>query len=234
MIIITDAHVSKDQGNYKDFFKMLKSLEKNSQELVFLGDIFDLWIALSRYENDIHRNFIAWCHEQRHHRTIGYLEGNHEFYLADERGEAFSWCVKGPWRKDGKGSLFVHGDQINRNDRNYLIFRKLVRNNVTKLIIRYLPFGPTIAKAVKRGLKKTNNKFKEHLPRDEIEFFAESKFAEGIDIIFVGHFHKEYYYQRNRSKELYAVPDWYSSQKVTLFDRASRKVESVPWREVGN
>ncbi|MGD9260629.1 MAG: hypothetical protein PVG44_09290, partial [Desulfobacterales bacterium] len=65
MIIITDAHVSKDQGNYKDFFKMLKSLEKNSQELVFLGDIFDLWIALSRYENDIHRNFIAWCHEQR-------------------------------------------------------------------------------------------------------------------------------------------------------------------------
>lgn len=234
MIIISDAHVSKDQGNYKDFFKMLRALERNSQELVFLGDIFDLWIALSRYENDIHRNFIAWCQEQRNHRTIGYVEGNHEFYLADERGEVFSWCVKGPGRKDGKGGLFVHGDQINRNDRNYLIFRKLIRNSVTKLIIRYLPFGPNIAEAVKRGSKKTNNKFREYLPRDEIEFFAESKFAKGINIIFVGHFHEEYYYHRNHSKELYAVPDWYSTQKVTVFDRASRKVESVHWRELAN
>ena len=234
MIIVTDAHVSKTKGNYVEFFKMLRALEENSQELVFLGDIFDLWIALSRYENDIHQNFIAWCREQRNHRQIGYLEGNHEFYLADERSEAFTWCAKGPWRRDDMGSLFVHGDQINRHDRNYLIFRKLVRNSVTKLLIRYVPFGPIIAEAVKRGLKKTNNKFREYLPRDEIEFFAESRFAEGIDIIFVGHFHREYHYRRNHSKELYAVPDWYSTQKVTVFDRESRMVESIHWRDVKN
>src|SRR5210317_281851 len=49
MIIITDAHISKAKGNHAIFFKMLESLEKNNQDLIFLGDIFDLWVALPRY-----------------------------------------------------------------------------------------------------------------------------------------------------------------------------------------
>ena len=65
MIIITDAHVSKIKGNDASFLKMLEALEKNSQDLIFLGDIFDLWIALPRYEDDIHREFISWCREQK-------------------------------------------------------------------------------------------------------------------------------------------------------------------------
>ena len=128
MIIITDAHISKSKGNHASFFKMLESFERNSRDLIFLGDIFDLWVALPRYEEEIHREFIAWCRRQKIHRTIGYMEGNHEFYLANERASDFTWCSMDAWRRDAAGALFVHGDRINRKDKNYLAFRKLAKN----------------------------------------------------------------------------------------------------------
>ena len=58
LIIITDAHISETKGNHAIFFKMLEFLERNNHDLIFLGDIFELWVALPRYEEKIHREFI--------------------------------------------------------------------------------------------------------------------------------------------------------------------------------
>jgi UDP-2,3-diacylglucosamine pyrophosphatase LpxH len=232
MIIITDAHVSKAAGNHATFFRMLESLEGNHQNLIFLGDIFDLWVAFPRYEENIHRDFIGWCREQKSHRSIGFMEGNHEYYLARQSAQAFAWCSAKAWWRDESGVLFVHGDQINRQDRNYLSFRKLAKNQVTQFIVRILPFGPRILESLKHGLKKTNRSFRLHLPQKEIEVFAESRFAEGFDTIFVGHFHQEYLYSNPDSKKLYVLPDWFSTQKVTVFDRESKKVTSIHWKEI--
>lgn len=233
MIIITDAHVSSAKGNHITFFQMLEAIRGNDQDVIFLGDIFDLWIALPRYEEDIHRDFIKWCRDQKRYRTIGYMEGNHEYYLAEERGDAFTWCSVDPWRQDAAGTLFVHGDQVNRRDRNYLSFRKLAKNKITKFIARCLPYGPKIMDSIKQGLKKTNIEFRLDLPREEIELFAENRFAEGIDTIFVGHFHQEYRFRNREAKELHILPDWFSTQKVTLYHREFREVASVHWKSLG-
>ena len=56
-------------------------------------NIFDLWIALPRYEDEIHTKFIDWCRKQKHIRTIGYLEGNHEFYYLHVNGSVI-WKPK--------------------------------------------------------------------------------------------------------------------------------------------
>jgi UDP-2,3-diacylglucosamine pyrophosphatase LpxH len=232
MIIITDSHISKNDGNHIAFFKMLESFEKNDEELIFLGDIFDLWIALPRYEEDIHREFISWCLDQKKYRTIGYMEGNHEYYLADEKARAFTWCTMDAWWRNDDGALFVHGDQINRNDRNYLIFRKLSKNRIAKFIIRNLPLRPDIVESFKRRLKKTNTRFRMRLPLKEIEYFAESRFAEGVDTIFAGHFHQEHLYSNHESKRLYVLPDWFSTEKVTIYCPTEKMVSLIHWKDV--
>jgi UDP-2,3-diacylglucosamine pyrophosphatase LpxH len=232
MIIVTDAHISKAAGNHATFFSMLESLEKNDQALIFLGDIFDLWVALPGYESDIHHDFIEWCREQKKHRTIGFMEGNREYYPATERGQAFSWCSTDAWYRDDSGTLFVHGDQINYRDRNYLAFRKLLKNRVAKLILNHLPWGPRIAEQCKQRLMQTNTDFRYHLPRREIRVFAESRFAEGVDSIFMGHFHQEYIYRNSNSKSLYALPDWFSTRKVTVFDQESKKAACLHWKQI--
>ena len=139
MIIVTDAHISEARGNHTAFFNMLEAIERTEHDLTFLGDIFDLWIALPRYEKDIHIKFINWCLDQKNNRTIGFLEGNHEYYLANQKAQAFTWCSNDAWWHDGAGTLFVHGDQINRKDIKYLTFRKLIKNSIIKYILRSLP-----------------------------------------------------------------------------------------------
>jgi len=94
---------------------------------------------------------------------------------------------------------------------------------MAKFILNSLPFGPRFAEWGKQYLKQTNTDFRCHLPREEIRVFAESRFAEGVDSIFVGHFHQEYIYRNSDSKSLYILPDWFSTQKVTVFDQESKK-----------
>jgi UDP-2,3-diacylglucosamine hydrolase len=232
MIIIADAHLSPAKGNIDDFFQMLGAFEQNNEDLVFLGDIFDLWIALPSYESDFHRKFISWCREQRNRRKIGFIEGNHEFFLAEERGKCFSWCSNATGWRDGNGNFFAHGDQINRNDKNYLLFRKLTKNKVAKTLIRHLPFGPFFAESLKLGLKKTNQEIRRHLPEDEIAIFAEARFADGVKTIFLGHFHQEYNYRNPKNRALYILPAWYSTGQVTLYESESERVGIYGWKEL--
>ena len=232
MIIVTDAHVSKARGNDTAFFQMLAAIENTGHDLIFLGDIFDLWIALPRYETAIHHHFISWCREQKKKRTIGFLEGNHEFYLANQRSEAFTWCSSNAWWQDDAGTAYAHGDRINRKDTNYLRFRRLSKNGISRYILRNLPFGPKIAQSLKEGLKNANNQYRLQIPWDEIKSFADIRFAEGIDTLFVGHFHREFCYGRHESKKMYLLPDWLDTQKIALFQNNPQKISIRPWREL--
>jgi len=232
MIIISDAHISKAQENHATFFRMLEFFEGNRQDLIFLGDIFDLWVALPGYEGRLHREFSAWCREQKRHRTIGFMEGNREYYLATERAQVFSWCSSDAWYRDEAGILFVHGDQINRRDKNYLAFRRLLKNRMAKFMLTHAPWGAKMAHLCKRLLKHTNTEFRLHLPRDEIKAFADSRFDDGVEAIFVGHFHREYIYHGSDAKSLYILPDWFSTQKATVFDPHSNKAICLHWEQI--
>ena len=101
----------------------------------------------------IHRRFLSWCGAQKKYRRIGFIEGNHEYFLAEERRDFFTWCSDGPYHRDGKGNLFCHGDQVNRRDRNYLRFRKMAKNGLTKTVLRLMPFGPEFVEQLKARLE---------------------------------------------------------------------------------
>lgn len=232
MIIIADSHVSRAACNDKIFFKMLEKIEKTEEDLIFLGDIFELWIALPRYEKEIHRKFLYWCKEQKNHRTVGYIEGNHEFFLKKERSECFSWCSSAPcYLIDNKENLFCHGDCINRLDKKYLAFRKISKSELSYKLIRIFPFGRQLSEYIKKKLKKSNKSFKKYLPTEEIKLFAEARFQEGVKKIFAGHFHCKYTYSslNDDNKKLYVIPDWFASKKVALYNEKSGELSYLNW-----
>jgi len=229
MFIISDAHVNEALGNHSAFFRMLRALEKSTEDIVFLGDIFDLWIALPRYERAIHYRFLSWCAAQKLRRRIGFIEGNHEYFLARHKGRFFSWCTNGAFWKDGCGNIFCHGDQVNRLDRNYLWFRRVVKNNLSQAALRWLPLGPGFVEQVKVRLKHTNPLFRRYLPKQQLEAFAKARFAEGARMIFVGHFHRAYHYSDQQGRTLYTVPSWFDNQTITRFDPDSGNVRHAEW-----
>jgi len=229
MFIISDAHVNEALGNHSAFFRMLRALEKSAEDIVFLGDIFDLWIALPRYERAIHRRFLSWCAAQKLRRRIGFIEGNHEYFLARHKGRFFSWCTNGAFWKDGCGNIFCHGDQVNRRDRNYLWFRRVVKNDLAQTALRWLPLGPGFVEQVKVRLKHTNPLFRRYLPKQQLEAFAKARFEEGARMVFVGHFHRAYRYRDQQGRTLHTVPSWFDNQTITRFDPDTGNVRHAEW-----
>ncbi|MGD9877209.1 UDP-2,3-diacylglucosamine diphosphatase [Desulfococcus sp.] len=229
MILIADAHVNTAKGTHRHFFRMLDALEGTREDIVFMGDIFDLWIALPGYEQRVHARFLAWCRRQGMHRKIGYIEGNHEFFLAEEKGDAFSWATDRAFRIDGRGSLFCHGDRINPLDRNYLLFRKLTKNRFVKQMLRRLPWGPFIAEIVKKQLKHTNPTFRNHLPRKALLDLLSAARTSGIDRVFAAHFHQEAFFEQNGA-HLHLLPAWMDTGRITRFDPRTGRVVHLPWQ----
>ncbi|WP_373501418.1 UDP-2,3-diacylglucosamine diphosphatase [Desulfococcus sp.] len=228
MMLITDAHVNTAAGTHRPFFRMLDALGKTSEDIVFMGDIFDLWIALPGYEEAAHTRFLSWCREQKAGRKIGYIEGNHEFFLAEEKADAFSWATARAVLADGRGNLFCHGDCINRRDRNYLRFRELTKNRAVKQILRILPSGPFWAETIKKKLRHTNQAFRSALPREEILRFLSAARALGLKRIFVGHFHQEVFF-RCGDTHLHILPDWMTTRRITRFNRRTGQVSHFRW-----
>jgi UDP-2,3-diacylglucosamine pyrophosphatase LpxH len=232
MIIIADAHVAEARGNTAAFFQMLDRLEKSDQDLVFLGDVFELWIAFDRYEEEIHRRFLSWCKARKHRRSIGYVEGNHEYYLADRRRDSFTWVADGSLRQEARRTFFVHGELINRQDINCRVFRKISKNAAARNLARVLPFGPSFVHCLNRGFKNTNQKFRKYLPVDAIKAFADETFRHGVDTIFVGHFHCKYEYSPSPSKTLHCLPAWLQTGEVTVFDESSKRIRHQHWQDL--
>ncbi|MDM8537397.1 metallophosphoesterase [Desulfobacterales bacterium HSG17] len=231
MIIIADAHVGGHLGNVVSFFNMLTAFEKTQHNIVFLGDIFDLWIALPGYEKKIHKDFLAWCKEQKKHRTIGFIEGNHEFFLASQKKDFFSWCTDLPCYKEGDTLLFCHGDTINQKDTGYLLFKKLIKNFLVRFILMRLPFGPELTVQIRKAFKKRNSKIKKYLPETEIIAFGKSMFKNGIEIVFAGHFHQDYLVCKGYHR-LYVLPDWLSTENIAVYDKKSKNLRICHWSEI--
>lgn len=232
MILITDAHVSEVNGNHPAFFEMLDALGRSRHDVVFLGDIFDLWIALPGYEDCHHRRFLAWCRKEKRRRGVGFVEGNHEFFVAERRADAFSWCSESCGRRDDKNRLFCHGDLINTLDENYLRFRRIARSRLAKLLLPCVPMGRRILERLKIALKKSNQSFRNYDPTRELERFSDHHFSQGVEKIFTGHFHFERTMVHASRKRLHILPDWLTTQKVTLCDEATGNLSSDHWSRI--
>jgi UDP-2,3-diacylglucosamine pyrophosphatase LpxH len=231
LIVITDAHVGRARAGTAEFFQMLARIEDVAGDLVFLGDVFDLWIALARYENELHRRFLAWCRRQKRLRSIGFMEGNHEFFVAQERASAFSWCTESPCRQEG-GLLFVHGDQIDRGDLNHRFFRRLTRNRLAKTILRLVPGGPRLAGGIAARLRISNRRLRAGLPVQAIRRFGEARLGGAVHTVLVGHFHHEQRLGGGAGGQLVLLPDWHGSKRITLFDADRRAADTRHWRQL--
>jgi UDP-2,3-diacylglucosamine hydrolase len=196
-IFIADAHlVSPDENNYRLLLRFLHELEGELDTLYIMGDLFDFWLGFPsqpyrQYDaviDALERLVLRGC-------RLVYFEGNHDFHL----GAIFSQRLKaeihaGPVTEfvQGKRLYICHGDQINREDRAYLLLRFLLRTNLAAAAIRCVP--PAWALKIRENLQKRSRagyvaKTAHWDYRQIILTFARSLQNRGIDGLVTGHFH---------------------------------------------
>jgi UDP-2,3-diacylglucosamine hydrolase len=227
MFIISDSHIDADSA--PRFFAMLAQLESRPEAVIFLGDIFELWIALPGYEEAHHQRFLDWVDRRRAagHAT-GWIDGNHEFFVIDRYGDRFSWATDRVHRDEG--CSFAHGDLVNRHDLNYLRFRRLVRSAGFRLLMRALGklgVGPRLAERLKRSLKHTNTDFRKTLPEAELAAYAAREFSTGARLVIVGHFHDHYQHAGTEGRLLQVAPAWERDGSILRIENGS--LEAGPW-----
>ena len=230
-ILIADCHIREDSAD--EFFAMLDRIrEYRPAGLVFLGDIFELWIALDAYESAIHQRFLAWCAESIKLFEVGFILGNHEFYLMDRYTDAFSWISEVD-HTTPDGIRFIHGDLINRADFRYLTLRKLLRNGFTRRLLKITAgtIGPRVSEKVRTSLKPTNLQYKRTLPESYLAQYARFARKESVRRIFAGHFHRHVQLDFPDAVPVEILPAWGTAGEIVLLT-PDGKTRCAPWREL--
>lgn len=230
MILISDAHINCEGEATDQFFSMLNKISQTDQDVIFLGDIFELWIALPRYEQSIHLRFLEWCKQEKEKRSIGYIEGNHEFFLSENYGDCFTWSSTDFRHDTAHKILFSHGDMVNKNDLSYRRFKKATKNGLSKFLAQYMPFAPALVKYIKKKLTN-KNKQRGYLPEEMLKEYADETFDDTITSIILGHFHREFHYQSGINN-FFAIPDWMETGKVTIYRDSPGTLKSYHWSEI--
>ena len=196
-IFIADAHLmSPDDANYRLLLRFLQELEGNLDALYIVGDLFDFWLGFPSHpfkQYDVVINALERL-VQRGCRLV-YFEGNHDFHL----GAIFSKRLNaeihtGPSIEyiQGKRIYICHGDQINREDRHYLLLRRILRTRLVATGVRHFP--PAWAERIRVSLQKRSRagyvvKTARWDYRQIIRGFALKLQKRGVDGLVTGHFH---------------------------------------------
>ena len=242
-ILVADSHLSGDDSDpaADGFFAMLDRIasfilaRKKGERpaLVFLGDIFELWIAVRGYENTCHERFLAWCRRYKEEFPVYFIEGNHEFFVTGKYGKDFTFCTADRIERDG--TVFLHGDLINLTDWKYRSLRILLRNPFTAfLLYLFAGFGgKVVAEKIRMSLKESNLENKKYFPAAFMEQRAYSLFKDKKGILVAGHFHdKHILSSENGLQHIYTLPAWNRENGYIGFLYSDGSITVCPWHNL--
>lgn len=229
VLVVADVHLSpEDPDSQACFFGFLEREVADSKlgTIVFLGDLFDLWLGPPHLQEQHHRELAGRLAAMRERGLrLAYIEGNRDLFVARYHRDLFHRATEGSLllRRGGRLFSLVHGDRLNRIDYNYRAWNMMVRNPAAHLLLRLLPRGWTLraAAGLERRLRRTNRRFRTYFPHAQCERYAREQFRRGCDVVLIGHFHRRLHVDYpdldgNGSTvhggEVYVVPDWLSHQ----------------------
>lgn len=217
--VISDVHLSSMASPTGEAMLFLVRKAQSECDLfIILGDLFDLWLGEGEYFKKQYETLIAELKKLKKTCRIVYFEGNHDLHLKkfweDELG--FEVFVS-PQLLEYKGLRIwaEHGDEINREDRDYLFLRWFLRTPPIKFIIYNLP--SKISNLIGKKASSVSRQYTEKLENKSIEIFRQ--YAQTLiqtkdfDLLLVGHTHitDDFTFEyRGRLRRLINLGSWYS------------------------
>lgn len=231
-ILVADSHLQ--EGGENAFFEMLDRIRRyHPAGVIFLGDIFELWIALDGYESDIHSRFLQWCREAKELFEVGFIVGNHEFFLPYSHADAFTWITENEYTLTPPGIRVMHGDLLNLGDKGYRFLRKFIRNPLSRFLLKITghSIGPKVSDHIRLSLKSTNQRHKRHLPMFYLEKYSQNAAKEKIKKIFAGHFHRHEKLDFPDGIPVEILPAWETAGEIAIL-KPDLQSECGPWQEL--
>src|ERR1700724_2846084 len=193
--LLADAHLGGPGGPAGPLVRQLAALpDAGCRRLVVMGDLFQAWVGLGRFETaDIAVVDAALRVLRCRGLRIDYVEGNRDFFLAGSPyADAFDEMASEiAFEEGGVRYLAVHGDGLVADDWQYRGWRRLAKSGFSRFLASRIPaaLAPPRVTPTERSLSRTNSKPRRRLPEAAIRRYAERRLAEGHDVLLLGHFH---------------------------------------------
>lgn len=194
--VFADCHVGRRPGDEEPFLQALdQAAARGARSISLLGDIFHFFIAHPKFETPAIARFLETVRALASRGVpVVYVEGNRDFFLRGSYAEGYFREVtdEETFQQGGRRFLLTHGDLINEDDIPYRFWRALSKNPISRAALDLVPkrAGNRLVWKVEARLYRSNFKHKTRLPVERIRAFAERRFAQGVDVLLLGHFHK--------------------------------------------
>jgi UDP-2,3-diacylglucosamine hydrolase len=217
-IFLSDAHLKREKDeNYQRLLHLFetlnadpdKPLESHSESvepetvqrvnpridhLFILGDFFDFWFSRGSVIYPEYRVIVRELAALKQRGvTVHFLEGNHDFFLADYFTRRLGLEVLtdwGEWHDGQRRILFSHGDTVDLQNRKYLFLRRVLRSRAVYRLQKVLPLSMLWA-AARISSEASQGRSREQAERlaEKMHAFAAQKIGEGFDAVVLGHCH---------------------------------------------
>jgi len=193
--LLADAHLGGPGGGAAPLVAQLAALpEQGADRLIVLGDLFQAWVGLPRFETpEVAAVVPALRDLRRRCLRVDYVEGNRDFFLrGGPYADAFDAVVlEVAFEAGGRRYLAVHGNGLNDRDWQYRSWRRLSKSLPVEWAVRAIPraFARRLVASTEERLSQTNFKHRAAIPEAAIRAYGERRLAEGHDVLLLGHFH---------------------------------------------
>jgi len=164
-LVIADLHIDVEvEGASAPFLRWLEEHAGVSRVLI-LGDLFEFWVGSAQADTPGGREVLAAMRRISAAGTaIHIVPGNRDFLLGSSFEHATGARVHhaglvgclGPEAQAGGRVLFLHGDELCTQDRNYQRLRRVVRGAPVRFLASHLPLALT--RAVGRRLRRASRR----------------------------------------------------------------------------
>lgn len=222
LVFIGDVHLDRDDPCLASFLEFLERVGGTSCRIVFLGDLFNLWIGRGELEQPHQTAVVNKLAELRRRGVVvRYLEGNRDYRIASCYGgravdEATDRGIVEEFA--GRRIVAIHGDLANPADRQYRRWRRISRTRAAWAVFNSLPRTRRLrfAESLERRLRSSNLEFKGAFPEAAVRAYAAAMLGPSDDALVLGHFHVERELAPlpgGPSGRVFVLPEWKSSRR---------------------
>lgn len=220
LAFVGDVHLDRGDSDLPSFLGFVESLAMRAEQLVFLGDLFNLWIGTRGFEAP-HQTAVLDCLAGARARGVilTYVEGNRDYRVAKGRGvDVFHRIATEAFDLDWAGRRIhvAHGDLVNVADRQYRAWRRLSRSwPLWALLGLFPPSGRIrLADLLELRMRATNLRMKRSFPEERVRAYGAAALRAGCDAVVLGHFHEEHRIEAGEPpRPVFVLPDWKSSRR---------------------
>ncbi len=222
LLFVADAHLTEDDAELESFLAFLEGPAAAAGTLCILGDLFNVWFGEPKFRLPHQERVLAGLRALAGRGVaLAFVEGNRDFSIRrNHLGDPFREVATGRLvqRHAGRRILAEHGDEVNRDDRQYLMWKRLSKSAAVYGPFRLLPgsWGVRLGHRLEGRLSGTNLRHKIAFPEAQCRAYASRLLGSVCDAIVLGHFHEEREIPLDKGT-VYVVPTWRGHHRYLSF-----------------